>query len=1767
MLIIDVLSLSYGVRHAGGSRRVVTLPPSSFTFPLFFRRVAAVLAFALAAAVVLPLATSPAALAGPGYGIYGTVTDGGANPVESCHVLAFDINDNAWVADVTTDASGYYDMDWLTNGHLFKVLFLPAGSSLAMEWYTDAGTWDDATSFAAPFEANAQLEAGASLTGTVTEEGSGDPLGNTHVQAYDSTSNKWLKGVYSEPSGQYALEGLRSGVTYKVLFSIDDGYHQDEWYSDAPGTWETGGGIVAPAGGVNAELTVLPRYISGTVTTDGVTPVADCQVYAYDISEGWWVSSATTDANGEYTVGGLEEGHMHKLFFRPGGGFAMEWYNNADTWSQAGEVQAPNTGINAEVEAGVSITGTVTEEDSGGLLEDIWVQVFDSTSDKWLAGTYTDADGGYSLDGLRSGVTYKVYFWSEDSHYDSEWNENKADWELADGVTAPLSDLNAQLALIGTQASISGTVTNFTTGQPVEGATVRVYNDSQVLIQETQTDETGAYTFYPLQVGGYRVQFIPVLRNYKTQWWQEKDDFATAFQIVLAAGEQKPGVNAALREKEPAAVSGRVTSDGAPVPYCLVLAYDVVEGTNPTYTYTDDQGYYTLGSLLEGDQYKVLFLPDDGIHATEWYTNAGTWDGATAVTAPSANVDASLESAAVISGRVTDASGGVNGVRVQAYDVTSEKWLTSTYTDSNGDYWLSGLREGFSYKIYFGAGDGYHQDEWHQDNHIGWATADAVAAPSSGVNAELTVLGRYISGKVTSDGTTPVMNCTVNAYNATSGELTSSTYTDELGEYTVGWLTEGEQYKVHFVPQGSEHAIEWYGNQGAWTDATEIMAPCAGIDVVLESGVSITGTVTGDCDVPLSGISIYAYDATTNQQLKSASSGETGEYVLGGLREGASYKIFFSGSPYDGEWFEDYHGDWGSAGTVTAPDTEINAEMLLPGEKPTPNVTGIVPDHGMRGTLLDDMQIQGYKFRDVATTIELRYSGYAPIAASDIKFVSANLVTADFNVPEDAVLGVGWDLYYIHNDDGKSDTLISCFTMEEKNYPAPDVTGVTPDEGVRGTSVDMTIAGASFRNVPMTVELRRDGAAISGSVTSVEADQVGARFDIPAGATVADDWDLYLEHTDDGKSDTLADCFSVTYPPPVVTSVTPDVGYTSEAAQAADISGSGFMFNSTVRLVKVDPDPVNPESPITGSITSGSSEQISCTFDLTGAALGDWKVEVSNPDGQTSDGSVLFTVENAPPDVTGISPNHGIRGTVLDNVQISGEDFRDPVEGLTVELRKDAAVIQGADVSYASANLITADFALPEGAALGKWNLYLEHGDDNKNDSFANCFSVAIVQTEPPPDVTGVSPNLGTRGQAVTGVLISGSDFRDTEAGVTVQLERGGEVVEGTVVSVTATEVTADFIIPFSVAAGVDWDLRLIHNDDLADDVLPDCFTVENPVSTIGGMNPVSQMAGGADFNLTVYGTGFGQDSVVRWNGSDRATACVSPGELTAAIPAGDIVMYGTADVTVFNPVPGGGESGAVAFTINASPPTLTSISPTYGYVASAVTLTGTNFGTSQGASTVKFGTTNAAITSWGNTTIKVVVPSTVSGSLSVTVTTPGGASNAVTFKVVPKIMSISPTSGYVSTLVTINGYAFGATRGTSYVKFGPYKATSYTSWTNKVIKVRVPTSASRLPKVIVTTSGGSSNYKTFKVKPKMTSITPTSGKAGTVVAIKGYAFGPTKYSTSYAKFGTVKGTSYPFWGNTLVKVKVPSGVVGKVKLVMVTAGGTSNYIYFMVKR
>jgi hypothetical protein len=318
---------------------------------------------------------------------------------------------------------------------------------------------------------------------------------------------------------------------------------------------------------------------------------------------------------------------------------------------------------------------------------------------------------------------------------------------------------------------------------------------------------------------------------------------------------------------------------------------------------------------------------------------------------------------------------------------------------------------------------------------------------------------------------------------------------------------------------------------------------------------------------------------------------------------------------------------------------------------------------------------------------------------------------------------------------------------------------------------------------------------------------------------------------------------------------------------------------------------------------------------------------------------------------------------------------------------------------------------------------------------------------------------------------------------------------------------------------------------------------------TLTTLAPASGPVGTA---VTLTGTNFGATqgaSTVTFNGTTATPTSWSATSIVVPVPSG--AATGNVVVTV-----GGAATGALAFTVTV-PPGITSLSPTSGPVGTSITITGTNFGATKGASTVTFNGTAATPTSWSATSIVAPVPSGAATG-SVVVTVGGLASNAVTFtvRVPPAITNLSPTSGPTGTAVTISGSSFGSTKGSSTVTFNGTTATP-TSWSATSIVVPVPAGAAT-GNVVVTVNSLASNTITFTVtvpSPSITSLSPTSGTEGAVITIAGANFGATQ-GTSTVTFNGIAAT-VTSWSATSIVVTIPTGAT--TGNVVVKVGGVSS--------
>jgi hypothetical protein len=329
-------------------------------------------------------------------------------------------------------------------------------------------------------------------------------------------------------------------------------------------------------------------------------------------------------------------------------------------------------------------------------------------------------------------------------------------------------------------------------------------------------------------------------------------------------------------------------------------------------------------------------------------------------------------------------------------------------------------------------------------------------------------------------------------------------------------------------------------------------------------------------------------------------------------------------------------------------------------------------------------------------------------------------------------------------------------------------------------------------------------------------------------------------------------------------------------------------------------------------------------------------------------------------------------------------------------------------------------------------------------------------------------------------------------------------------------------------------------------------------VKTAPVIAKTSVSSGAEKTPVTITGTNFGATqgtSTVTFNKTPATPTTWSDTTIVVPVPAG--ASTGDIIVTV-----GGLASNGVTFTVG-TPPAIAKTSVSSGAEKTPVTITGTNFGATQGTSTVTFNKTPGTPTSWSDTTIMVPVPAGASTG-DIIVTVGGLASNGVAFTVgtLPVITKTSVSSGAEKTPVTITGTNFGAAQGTSKVTFNKTPATP-TTWSDTTIVVPVPTGA-KTGKILVTVGGLASNGVTFTVgtPPVITKTSVSSGAEKTPVTITGTNFGSTQ-GTSTVTFNKTPATPTT-WSDTTIVVPVPHGA-STGNIVVNVRGLRSNGIKFAV--
>ncbi len=763
--------------------------------------------------------------------------------------------------------------------------------------------------------------AGGSISGTITAAAGGLPIEDAVACAYEP----WTEGFCDEAdaAGHYSITGIPPG-TYVVSFQKYESNLLIQYFDHTDEYWD-GEQIVVTEGssrsGVDAALEE-GGTISGTVTeAAGGEPIAHLEVCVQRTNSGSTTCEETGE-DGTYTFEKLYPGE-YKVHFLGGEAqtgeppnYVPEYFDDKPAWVGSDSVSigagTVASGIDADLEEGSEVAGSVTYVDSGEPAEQVQVCLYRAVKGTEVRCRRTDEEGEYAMVGVPAGE-YKVGFFPEwGSPYARQLYDEATSLATADPVTLTTgvrtSGIDAALIEAG---KLSGTVTAAAGGAPIQGVSVCAFEENESFGATCdQTDAGGEYAIEGLEAGEYVVQFHGGF-DYLGQYFEGTTSFAEAERVEVENGATRSGVDAQMSaagriEGEVTEADGGGPLSGAEVCAVPSTASSFFQGTCAT---TNGAGGYVIGGLVAGD-YDVRFtrIPKGPgpRYLTQYFDGAPTRALAdpVAVTtgATSDEVDAAMQLGGQITGTVRDAltNAGIEA-SICALPVNRSGEGQCAQADADGDYAIFGLQTG-AYKVRFSAGFSgdamnYLRSFWDGTPNRSEAEPVAVTAEeiTPGIDGALE-RGGMITGTVTSAGDeAPIVGARVCATN-----WNTCTYSGSDGIYALQGLPAGS-FEIYFEGPGfdSPYAPAYYEDAATAATASAIaVSPGqikAGIDQELQEAGRISGTVVdATTDEPLEDISVCAYSPAAEWS-RCRYTDEDGTYLLQGVPPGA-YQVHFDHS-------------------------------------------------------------------------------------------------------------------------------------------------------------------------------------------------------------------------------------------------------------------------------------------------------------------------------------------------------------------------------------------------------------------------------------------------------------------------------------------------------------------------------------------------------------------------------------------------------------------------------------------------------------------------------------------------------------------------------------------------------------------------------------------------------------------------------------------------------------------------------------------------------
>ncbi|MFQ5864388.1 MAG: carboxypeptidase regulatory-like domain-containing protein [bacterium] len=669
------------------------------------------------------------------------------------------------------------------------------------------------------------------IAGTITNDSNDLPIQDAHVKAVRLGRIHWVKHSTSDEQGNYLIGELIPGIY--VLCANAEGF-VGEFYDDTRNYLEATLLTVDNDTLTNKDFALSEGgKITGTVFTDvDSLPLAHAHVVAILRINERFAHHVLTNNDGSYQIASLPPGDYVVRANAPG--YKGEYYDDAERLFDAELLRIDGTETIENIDFGLAmasailgvVTNAVDDSPIAGARIRIWLSNV-VAAHLFHRETRTNENGEYIAQ-VRPG-RYIVHASAEG--FNGEFFDDVRELSLATPVEVfPDSHTTGIDFDLVPRGSISGTVVDQSTEEPIEGAVVEAFRENIVLDVAShiagfraKTDSLGKYIIENLPSGKYLVRAIA--EGYLPEFFKEAPTKREATIVTVFDSTEVDTIDFTLEKG--GSISGLVASqmDSMPIPRALVRVWEANTGFHRR-AYTRDDGTYKVEGLRTGNYYVHVIA--EGFFP-EYYDNVRLRENATLVevVAPDDTPDIDfylepfIEKRGTIAGRVFSDVDGSSILGAVVIAVERRELIPHiTFTGPRGFYKLTDLKPG-KYFVFAWA-EGYIGEFF--DNAKNFRQADPVFVHSGevthGINFGLAPKlrrGVYaISGRVQSAATsTPVGGILVQA--RFENDITVNAVTDANGNYVLADLPAGE-YKIEATGVG--FADGYFGGTNADNAAT-----------------------------------------------------------------------------------------------------------------------------------------------------------------------------------------------------------------------------------------------------------------------------------------------------------------------------------------------------------------------------------------------------------------------------------------------------------------------------------------------------------------------------------------------------------------------------------------------------------------------------------------------------------------------------------------------------------------------------------------------------------------------------------------------------------------------------------------------------------------------------------------------------------------------------------------------------------------------------------